>query len=301
MTDRLISQYRSQLPLKHLALLCGAVRGSYYRRLNRCASTSGCHTRDYRSVIGWLHRICAQETGYGYRRVTIHLRALGYKINHKCVLRLMRQENLLWRVHRRFKGATTDSRHDLPVYPNKLKSVVVRMLNQVWVSDITCLRCGRDGLCYLAVVLDAFSRRCVGWALQRYQDTRLTLEALERALHSRVPPLMHHSDRGRQYASEEYIAILKAHRIDISMSRAGNPYDNAVAESFFKTLKTEEVDLQQYGSLEEAKQSIGTYINTRYNRHRMHSSLGYVAPATYEAALPQHRIRTLGLRQCVSP
>jgi transposase InsO family protein len=301
MTDRLLSEYRSLLPLKHLTMLAGAVRGSYYRRLKRPTDRPRRRSRDDRSIIAWLHRICAHETGYGYRRVTLQLRELGYKINHKCVLRLMRQEKLLWQVHRRFNAPTTDSRHHLPVYPNMLKSVVVRMLNQVWLSDITCIHCGRDRLCYLAVILDAFSRRCVGWALRRYQDTRLTLEALQRALHSRVPPLVHHSDRGRQYASEEYINVLKAHRIEVSMSRAGNPYDNAVAESFFKTLKTEEVDLQQYGSLEEARQSISNYVENRYNRHRLHSSLGYVAPATYETALPQHRIRTLNPRQSVSP
>lgn len=301
MTDRLLSEYRSRLPLKHLTLLCGAVRGSYYRRLKRPADMARGRTRDYRSIIAWLHRICAHETGYGYRRVTLHLQRLGYDINHKCVLRLMRQEKLLWRPRPRFKTATTDSRHALKVYPNMLKSLVVRMLNQVWVSDITYIHCGHDRLCYLAVVLDAYSRRCVGWALRGYLDTRLTLEAIQRALHSRVPPVVHHSDRGRQYASDEYIEVLKAHRVRISMSRAGSPYDNALAESFFKTLKTEEVSLQLYASIKEARQSISNYIENRYNRHRLHSSLGYVDPATYETALPQHRIRTLSPRQPVSP
>lgn len=301
MTDRLLSEYRSRLPLKRMTMLCGAVRGSYYRRLKRPGGDTQVRCRDDRSIIAGLHRICAQETGYGYRRVTLRLRGLGYNINHKRVLRLMRLEKLLWRPRPRFTPATTDSRHGFMVYPNVLKSLIVRRLNQVWVSDITYIHCGHDRFGYLAVVLDAFSRRCVGWALQGYLDTRLTLEAIQRALHSRMPPLVHHSDRGRQYASDEYIAVLKAHKVRISMSRAGCPYDNAVAESFFKTLKTEEVNLQYYGSLEEAKQSISSYIENRYNPRRLHSSLGYVAPVAYETALPQRRVRTLSSRQSVSP
>ena len=301
MTDRLLSEYRSQLPLKRMTMLCGAVRGSYYRRLQRPAGRATVRGRDDRGVIAGLHRICAQETGYGYRRVTLRLRGLGYNINHKHVLRLMRQEKLLWRPRRHFKAATTDSRHGFKVYPNVLRSLIVRRLNQVWVSDITYIHCGYDRFAYLAVVLDAYSRRCVGWALQGYLDTRLTVEAVQRALHSRIPPLVHHSDRGRQYASDDYIEVLKAHRVQISMSRAGSPYDNAVAESFFKTLKTEEVNLQHYGSLEEATQSIHDYIENRYNQRRLHSSLGYLPPAVYETTLPQHRIRSLKPRQTVSP
>lgn len=300
MTDRLLSEHRCELPLKHLAKLCGAVRTSYYRRLMRPRVTVRSRRCDDRPMIAWLHRICAQETGYGYRRVTLCMQERGHKINHKRVLRLMRQEKLLWRPRRRFKLATTDSRHVLKVYPNVLETLAVRRLNQVWVSDITYIHCGRDQFGYLAVVLDAHSRYCVGWSLQPYLDTRLTLEALQQALGTRTPPLVHHSDRGKQYASGEYTGLLKAHKVRVSMSRPGNPYDNAQAESFFKTLKTEEVDLQDYGSIEEARRSIQDYIENRYNKRRLHSSLGYTSPGAFETAYHKHRINSLSSRKSVS-
>jgi transposase InsO family protein len=189
----------------------------------------------------------------------------------------------------------------LRVYPNLLESLAVRRLNQVWVSDITYITCGKDRFGYLAVVLDAHSRYCVGWSLQPYLDTRLTLEALQRALGKRRSPLVHHSDRGKQYASHEYTDLLKAHKVRVSMSRPGNPYDNARAESFFKTLKTEEVDLQEYASLDQARCSIREYIENRYNQRRLHSSLGYRSPKAYETAYLKHRITTLNSRKCVSP
>ena len=299
MTDRLLKEHRSQLPLKALAELCGAVRTSYYRRLARSRETRPVPRCDDRPLVHRLHQICGQETGYGYRRVTLHLHDEGHKINHKRVLRLMRQEQLLWRPHRRFKPGTTDSRHDLKLYPNLLESIEVKKLNQAWVSDITYVPCGKDSTCYLAVVLDATSRNCLGWSLQPYLDTRLTKEALQSALAKRRSPQVHHSDRGMQYASEEYTRLLKAHNVQISMSRPGNPYDNAKAESFFKTLKTEEVDLQDYASVDQARRSIRDYI-TRYNQRRLHSSLGYLSPEAFEAAYYKNRISTLGSRKCVS-
>jgi putative transposase len=301
MTDRILDLYRSQIPVKHLAFLICAVRGSYYRRRAKVVRPQAHSPRDERTLAALLHRICAQETGYGYRRVTLELHNRGHKINRKHVLRLMRQEKLLWRVRKRFKAATTDSRHRLRIYPNLLESLVVRHPNHVWVADITYIDCGKDTFGYLAVVLDVYTRMCVGWSLQPYLDTRLTLEALQQALARRVPPRVHHSDRGRQYASEEYTKVLKAHQIRISMSRAGNPYDNAIAESFFKTLKTEEVNLQEYASIEEARRSIDEYIRIRYNQRRLHSSLGYQSPRAFETAYHQRRIFTLKTKKRVSP
>lgn len=301
MTDRLLSLHRSHIPLKRLALLSCAVRGSYYRRLKKSTGVLPHPRGNERTVVATLHRICAQETGYGYRRVTVCLQQQGYKINHKHVLRLMRQERLLWRPRRRFKVATTDSRHMLRVYPNLLETLLIRKPNQAWVSDITYIDCGRDRFGYLAVVLDAYSRCCVGWSVQTYLDSRLTLGALQQALAKRTPPRVHHSDRGRQYAAEEYTTLLRSHKVHISMSRSANPYDNAIAESFFKTLKTEEVNLQEYASVDEARRAIDDYIGNRYNQRRLHSSLGYATPKAFETAYQQQRIHTLGLRKSVSP
>ena len=301
MTDRILNLYRSQIPVKHLALLICAVRGSYYRRRANVAKPKARAPREERTLVALLHRICAQETGYGYRRVTVELQHQGHNINHKHVLRLMRQEKLLWRVRKRFKAATTDSRHRLHIYPNLLETLVVRHPNQAWVADITYIDCGKDGFGYLAVVLDVYTRTCVGWSLQPYLDTRLTLEALQQALARRMSPRVHHSDRGRQYAAGEYTTMLKANQIRISMSRAGNPYDNAIAESFFKTLKTEEVNLQEYASVEEARRSINEYIRNRYNQSRLHSSLGYRSPRAFETAYHRRRIFTLKTQKRVSP
>jgi transposase InsO family protein len=297
----MIGEYRRQLPVKRLAMLTGTVRTSYYRRLQRPSASVQRRDASDRVVVVLLHRLCAQETGSGYRRITRSLHERGHKINHKRVLRLMRQEKLLWRPRRLFKPPTTDSRHGLRVYPNLVKQVKVRRLNQVWVADITCVAWGNDQVAYLAVILDLHSRLCVGWALEPYLDSRLTVKALRLALHTRPAPEMHHSDRGVQYASREYIALLNAHNIKISMSRAGNPYDNAFAESFFKTLKTEEVDLQDYQSLDDARQSIRYYINIRYNRLRLHSSLSYTSPERFETAYINNKNNTQNLRKSVSP
>lgn len=301
MTDHLITEYRSRLPATHLARLCGAVRTSYYRRATKPAGRFTGARRDDRSLVHRLHETCATETGFGYRRITLELHKQGWNVNHKRVLRLMRQEKLLWKPRPRFTVPTSDSGHALKIYPYLVEDLVVRRPNQLWVSDITYVHCGRDRFGYLAVVLDAYSRRCLGWSFERYLDTRLTLQALKQALAYREPPSFHHSDRGMQYASGEYTGVLKAHHIRISMSRSGNPYDNAKAESFFKTLKTEEVHLKDYGSLEEAETGIRQYIDTRYNQRRMHSSLGYATPKAYEAAYHQHKNRSLGARETVSP
>lgn len=204
-------------------------------------------------------------------------------VNHKRVLRILREECLLCRLQKRFV-VTTDSHHARRTYLNLLKGIELSRLNQVWVADITYIRLP-GGFCYLAAVLDAFSRRCVGWHLSRDIDTRLTLAALEMGLTLRQPPsgLIHHSDRGVQYASAEYVARLESVGALPSMSAKGNPFDNAKAESFFKTLKTEEVYLKDYQNFAQARDNLGPFIEAVYNRKRLHSALGYLPPEEFEA------------------
>jgi transposase InsO family protein len=222
---------------------------------------------------------------YGYRRLTHALRRYGMVANHKRVLRLMREEHLMARRRRRFVR-TTDSQHGCPIYPNLVPHLTVSGLDQLWVADITYIRLPRE-FGYLAVILDAFSRRCIGWALEGSLESDLPVNALRMALRRRrVPPgLVHHSDRGVQYASTTYTELLKAAGIRISMSRRGNPYDNAQAESFIKTLKYEEVYLWEYTDLHDARQHIGYFLEQVYNRQRLHSVLGYRPPAEFEQAL----------------
>ncbi len=195
----------------------------------------------------------------------------------------MGEESLLCQLKRRFV-VTTDSAHGFGGYPNLIKDIEIDALNQVWTSDITYIRLPTT-FCYLAAILDAYSRKCVGWALSRWIDTRLTLRALEMALASRQPDpgVIHHSDRGVQYASTEYVAALEQAGARISMASVGNPYENAKAESFFRTLKMEEVYLKDYQSFEEAEENVGEFIEEVYNQKRLHSSLGYLPPVEFEA------------------
>lgn len=224
---------------------------------------------------------------YGYRRVTAQLRREGWQVNHKRVLRLMREDNLLCVRKRKFV-LTTDSKHFWPVYPNLAKKLIVSTINQLWVADITYIRL-REQFVYLAVILDAFSRKVIGWELDDTLEARLAVGALKRALAARGAPtgLMHHSDRGVQYCCREYVSLLESHDILISMSRKGNPYDNAQAESFLKTLKQEEVNLGEYRTIEEARESIGHFLEQVYNEKRLHSALNYCPPAEFEAALAE--------------
>ncbi len=232
-----------------------------------------------------IQRIALAFPAYGYRRITAHLQRAGVVVNHKRVLRLMREDNLLCLRHRRFV-ATTDADHGLPVYPNLAPTLMLTGINQLWVADITYVRLPREFV-YLAVILDAFSRRCIGWALDRHLDATLTVTALHHALGERevAPGLVHHSDRGVQYASHAYTQLLEDQGIQISMSRRGNPYDNAKAESFIKTLKYEEVYLNDYESLAEARASIDHFLGNVYNEQRLHSALGYVPPVEFEQSL----------------
>ena len=236
-----------------------------------------------------IQRIALEMPSYGYRTITKELARRGFVANHKRVLRLMREDNLLCLRKKRFR-VTTDSNHAFAVYPHLAASLELEGLDQLWVADITYIRLLHEFI-YLAVILDAYSRRCIGWALEGYLDARLTVAALEMALVSRNvrPGLVHHSDRGVQYACGDYTALLKAHGIQISMSRRGNPYDNARAESFMKTLKYEEVYLNEYQTLNQARTDIGQFLETVYNQKRLHSSLGYLPPAEFEATRTDNR------------
>ena len=238
-----------------------------------------------------IHRLSLSWPSYGYRPMTRALKRLGYRVNHKRVLRLMREDNLL-ALRRRAFVSTTDSNHDRSVYANLVPALNVTGVNQLWVSDLTYIRLAREWV-YLAVILDAFSRRCIGWALDRHLDASLALAALDRALAARPAPegLVHHSDRGVQYASKAYVDTLRNAGIRISMSRRGNPYDNAKAERFIRTLKYEEVYLYEYESLDEARARIGYFIDKLYNRKRLHSALNYIPPAEFEQVMT--RVKTV--------
>jgi len=222
----------------------------------------------------------------GYRPITRALKNNGWVVNHKRVLRLMREDNLLSMRRRRFV-VTTDSDHSWRVYPNLACRMVVSDINQLWVADITYVRLQQEFI-YLAVILDVYSRRVIGWNLSRRLERGVATQALEMALAERrpAPGLVHHSDRGVQYASGDYVKRLESCGITISMSRPGNPWDNAWAESFIKTLKVEEVNGRRYLDFDHAKTCIGTFIEEVYNQQRMHSALNYDSPVEFENRRP---------------
>jgi putative transposase len=232
-----------------------------------------------------IQRIALEMPSYGWRRMRVELGKRGFEVNHKRVKRLMREDNLLCLRRRKFV-LTTDSNHDRPVYPNLARDMVLSGINQLWVADITYIRLETEFV-YLAVILDAFSRRVIGWALDRTLEDDLPLAALRMALELRQPEegFVHHSDRGVQYASTDYTQLLRDHRATISMSRKANPWDNAACESFMKTLKYEEVYRQEYRALAEARRSIQQFLEKIYNQKRLHSALGYSTPVEFEASL----------------
>jgi putative transposase len=232
-----------------------------------------------------IESICLEFPRYGYRRVTHQLQREGWRVNHKKVLRLMRENDLLCRVRRKWTR-TTDSDHPYPVYPNLIRDLEISRLNQVWLADITYIRI-LTGFVYLAAVLDAYSRRVVGYGISTRIDTALTLKALRMAIEKRCPEpgCIHHSDQGVQYASHDYVDQLERHRFQTSMSRKGNPYDNAMMESFIKTLKWEEVYLWEYRTLVDVESRLPYFIEEVYNRKRLHSALGYRPPNEFEELL----------------
>jgi transposase InsO family protein len=263
--------------------LCQALhlsRATFYRH-RKAGEPLDCDVE----VRNQIQHLALEFPSYGYRRITAQLQREGRCVNHKRVLRLMREDNLLCLRKRRFV-ITTDSAHGLRVYPNLVPMLTVTGINQLWLSDITYVRLQHEFI-YLAVILDGFSRRCVGWALSRQLDASLTLAALQQAVQQRIvaPGLVHHSDRGVQYAAQRDTDLLKAHGFQISMSRRGNPYDNAFAESFIKTLKYEEVHLNDYETFADAYASIERFLQDVYNLKRLHSALGYRPPAEFEQAL----------------
>ncbi len=232
-----------------------------------------------------IQRIALQWPCYGRPRITAELRRRGWTVNPKRVYRILREDNLLCVRKRKFI-VTTDSSHGRRIYPNLAAEMVVTDVDQLWVADITYIRL-QEEFVFLAVILDACSRRVIGWALERTIEDDLTLTALRMALSQRAiqPGLVHHSDRGSQYASTDYTELLKAHGIDISMSRKGNPWDNATCESFMKSLKYEEVLRNEYRNLGEARRCIVRFLEQVYNEKRLHSALGYRPPAEFEQAL----------------
>jgi transposase InsO family protein len=273
------------LTVERMTELGRVSRSGFYRFDDRC-ERPGDRDMDLRDAI---QRIALEWPSYGRPRITAELRRQGWIVNPKRVYRLMREDNLLCVRKRKFV-VTTDSNHGQKVYPNLAGDMVVTDLDQLWVGDITYIRL-REEFVFLAVILDACSRRVIGWALDRTLEDELTLTALRMALARRTvqPGLVHHSDRGSQYASGDYTDLLKAHQIAISMSRKGNPWDNAGCESFMKTLKYEEVHRNEYRDLVEARVSIQNFVEKVYNERRLHSALGYLPPAEFERnlALPK--------------
>ena len=243
-----------------------------------------------------IERLQANYSCWGYRTLKAQLfRHYGLQVNGKRILRVMRKYDLFRHIKRRFIK-TTDSQHSYLVYPNLLKGLEITDMNQLWVADITYIRI-LTGFVFLAVILDVFSRRVVGWALAKRIDHRLTLEALRMALRTRIPRagLIHHSDQGVQYACTQYVRELEEHEVYISMSAKGNPYDNAYAEAFFKTLKNEEVHLWEYESFTDVVERIPEFIEQVYNRKRVHSGIQYLPPEEFETILQDvHRKQSLG-------
>lgn len=272
---------QGSLSIERMCQLAQVSRAGFYRSLRE--SQPAQEEMELRSAMQQI--VLEHRRRYGYRRVTAELRRRGMQVNHKRVARLMREDNLL-AVQPRAFVVTTDSKHEFEVYLNLAGRMKLTTINQLWVADITYIRLQTEFV-YLAVILDAFSRKAVGWTLGRTLAASLPRAALEKAIAARqpAPGLVHHSDRGMQYASDEYVELLQQHQIISSMSRPANPYDNASCESFMKTLKREEIYANNYRDLEHLRTNIEMFIDQYYNRCRLHSALGYVTPEEFEQAL----------------
>jgi len=273
------------LTIGRMVELGGVSRAGFYRHAGHCVARPN-RDMDLRDAI---QRVALEWPSYGRPRITAELRRRGWVVNPKRIYRLMREDNLLCVRKRKFV-VTTDSNHDRKVYPNLAGEMVLTGIDQLWVADITYIRLASEFV-YLAVVIDAFSRRVIGWALDVTVEDDLPLAALRMALELRrpAPGLVHHSDRGSQYASGDYTDLLKAHGCQISMSHKSSPWENAGCESWMKTLKTEEVYRQEYRDLREARASIAQFIDEVYNQKRLHSALGYRPPVEFERVLASSR------------
>ena len=270
----------TQLAVNQMCGIAAVSRAGYYRFLERVQPCpEDLKLRDA------MHKVALEWPSYGSRRMARELGDRGWKVNRKRLQRLMREDNLLCVAKRKFV-LTTNSAHGLTVYPNLAGSMTLSGVNQLWVADITYIRLEEEFV-YLAVILDAYSRRVIGWHLDDTLSDSLSLAALRMALAQRpvLPGLVHHSDRGVQYASADYTQLLKDHHITISMSRKANPWDNAACESFMKTLKYEEAYRTEYRNLADARARIGTFLDAVYNQKRLHSALQYLAPNEFERRL----------------
>ena len=278
----------SQVDVQRLCRLAGLPRATYYRHLaGRSDEAGDCELRDL------IQRICLKHRFYGYRRVTASLRRQGMVVNAKKVQRLMREDNLLAQRKTPFLKTPAERPSAFLIVPNLVRGLVPSAPDQIWVADITYVHLAR-AFAYLAVILDAFSRKAVGWAFENTLDATLAIAALDTALNARKPQpgsLIHHSDRGVQYASIAYRQRLADYDITVSMSRPGNPFDNAKAESFMKTLKTEEINGTAFADISDARRRINSFITEVYNKYRLHSALGYQSPLEFETAFAQNKAR----------
>lgn len=271
--------HTSDLPTERACSTLSLPRSSYYFWTKKTAIVN-----PDAALKQEIQEIALEFISYGYRRITAELHRRNMPVNRKKVLRIMREDNLI-RKKKRFRPSTTNSNHNYPLYPNLVKNIEVTKLNQLWVADITYVWIA-SGYVYLAAIIEIYSRKCIGWDLSRNIDTALALKALNMAIADReligFKELIHHSDRGVQYASKDYVNRLLEVGIKISMTESGNPRENAFAESFMKTLKVEEVYLKEYGNFNEAYDNIKQFIEDVYNAKRLHSSIGYVPPNEFE-------------------